>query len=220
MNTRTLYKRLRRASKNPFETAFGSRFGIDILLPTSLLAEQQPPKPELPPDLMQGVFIGDFVPAKEEEEEKPHTRIVSVYAADGDGPEKREALVPGSVREIEPIEGRRRFTWYEATDWRDDGSKLGTHTPYFEPWVLQEIAYQEWQQKAQDDVAHPVLARLKEIHRHASKRTVYVLNDGLHVTYLFKTYDRDREHLMDIARTASRAIRFAERQGVPIRVRV
>lgn len=222
MNTRALYKRLRRAAT--IETMFGDRLCIDIRLPTSLLSEPPPPDPELPSDLAQDLFVGYFIPKAEVDGDDMYTRTVVVQEVlSGAKPEgaQAERVVPGTLQEIAPIGDQPNFRWYETYESRADESGKYKTSPYpVLPWVLQEIARQEWHNKAYNDAAHPILARLATIHFHASKKGVHVFEDGLHVSYSFKLYDRDRTHLMNIARTTSRAVRFAKRQSVPIRIRV
>jgi len=217
MNTRTLWKRLRRAKH---ETLWGERISVDIRFPEpqSVLAALPPPFPKIPPDLVQGCFWGNYHGIEDDGKEGVYTRMVRIEQRDGATPTS-DFVVPGTLTEDEIVDGVQLYKWYEVVETNIVDDRYVDKAYPIEPWVLQDIALYEWSNKTYYDEEHAVLKRVQGIHDLSSKKSVYIdLSGGVHFVFCAKTYSR--EHMMRFCKAVSRAVRFAKRQGVEVQVKV
>jgi len=183
----------------------------------SIFASPPPAIPKYPADLVQGSWWGFYYGIEDKDAEGPYHRIVEIAGHTGKKPDESVPVIPGTLQEYELApDGEQTYRWRQMEERHWNGEGYDKKDYPIEPWVLQEIELEKWVEAAHRDNAHPVLARLQSIHDYASKKSIFLCDGQIVMWFMAKTYDR--EHMMQFCRYASRAVRFAKRQGVKVRV--
>jgi hypothetical protein len=170
MNSRTVYKKLRRGRVTSF---WGNRTYVKVTLPTSIFAEPLPAFPKLPLGLFsEGDDRVYFDSPKGIDKSLTMIRISN--PSSGTDPETTWwDVVPGTLEKTE-----NGYSWWSAEKYTRTsvGEKFGRNgESYEEPWVYDYIALERWKIKAREDVGHPVLKKLIVCENWAKARYTNVL---------------------------------------------
>lgn len=222
MNAKTVKKLLMRRR---VQALWGRRSYMALLVPYSLFRNPLPPKVDRPPEWKDsGGFEGWFYDTEDPDKATRHLEIAEVSS--GTTPDPNEPGVLYDTVEVEkrnwvvdPDDDGISVRWWESREyaWVEEGEEKGWggRQTLDAPWVRSYIARRKWVSDAYDDVGHPLLEQLRQVHNYSSAMDLFLYSDGVIVRFGVKWYHQSEK--MGFCREFARALRIAKKAGVAVK---